>query len=111
LGITLTGIFLINGKIGRRNIDGAHVPCSVPLDYEKFDLENLSLQDAISGITDFESSDLIFQYPGTGTAFMKSLKDTVLFLVAVILFYFHSSLEILATIGIKQRDMPRSLFL
>jgi hypothetical protein len=37
---------------------------SVPIDYEKFDLENLSLQDAISGITDFESSDLIFLEPG-----------------------------------------------
>ncbi len=35
------------------------------MDYEKFDLENLSLQDAISGITDFESSDLIFLEPGT----------------------------------------------
>jgi hypothetical protein len=44
---------------------------SGPIDYEKFDLENLSLQDAISGITDFESSDLIFQYPGTGTAYLK----------------------------------------
>ncbi len=38
---------------------------SAPMDYEKFDLENLSLQDAISGITDFESSDLIFLEPGT----------------------------------------------
>lgn len=32
-----------------------------PLDYEKFDLENLSLQDAINGITDFEASDAIFE--------------------------------------------------
>ncbi len=38
---------------------------SAPMDYEKFDLENRSLQDAISGITDFESSDLIFLEPGT----------------------------------------------
>jgi len=35
-----------------------------PLDYEKFDLENLSLQDAINGITDFDSSDAIFAEPG-----------------------------------------------
>jgi len=34
-----------------------------PLDYEKFDLENLSLQDAINGITDFDSSDAIFAEP------------------------------------------------
>ena len=34
------------------------------MDYVKFDLENMSLQDTIAGITDFESSDLIFQYPG-----------------------------------------------
>ena len=35
-----------------------------PLDYEKFDLENLSLQDAINGITDYDSSDAIFAEPG-----------------------------------------------
>jgi len=34
-----------------------------PLYYEKFDLENLSLQDAINGITDFDSSDAIFAEP------------------------------------------------
>jgi len=37
-----------------------------PLDYDKydkFDLENLSLQDALNGITDFESSDAIFAEP------------------------------------------------
>ena len=31
-----------------------------PLDYEKFDLESLSLQEALNGITDFDSSDAIF---------------------------------------------------
>ena len=31
-----------------------------PLDYEKFDLENLSLQEALNGITDFDTSDAIF---------------------------------------------------
>ena len=31
-----------------------------PLDYEKYDLENLSLQDALNGITDFDSTDAIF---------------------------------------------------
>ena len=38
-----------------------------PLDYEKFDLENLSLQDAINGITDFDSSDAIFAEPDQET--------------------------------------------
>jgi len=38
-----------------------------PLDYEKFDLENLSLQDAINGITDYDSSDAIFAEPGQET--------------------------------------------
>jgi len=38
-----------------------------PLDYEKFDLENLSLQDAINGITDFDSSDAIFAEPDQDT--------------------------------------------
>ena len=31
-----------------------------PLDYEKYDIENLSLQDALNGITDFDSTDAIF---------------------------------------------------
>ena len=31
-----------------------------PLDYEKFDLESLSLQEALNGITDFDTSDAIF---------------------------------------------------
>ena len=31
-----------------------------PLDYEKFDLESLSLQEALNGFTDYESTDAIF---------------------------------------------------
>ena len=31
-----------------------------PLDYDKFDLESLSLQEALNGITDYDSADAIF---------------------------------------------------
>ena len=31
-----------------------------PLDYEKFDLESLSLQEALNGFTDYDSTDAIF---------------------------------------------------
>eukprot|EP00092_Neocalanus_flemingeri_P019810 GFUD01021460.1.p1 GENE.GFUD01021460.1~~GFUD01021460.1.p1 ORF type:complete len:1720 (+),score=598.38 GFUD01021460.1:69-5228(+) len=54
---------LIESQLLDQNLPELGGGVGSPLDYEKFDLENLSLQDAINGITDFDSSDAIFAEP------------------------------------------------
>lgn len=53
---------LIESQLLEQNISG--LVKKSPLDYEKFDLDNMSLQEAINGMTDFDSSDAIFAEPG-----------------------------------------------
>jgi len=53
---------LIESQLLEQNISG--LVKKSPLDYEKFDLDNMSLQEAINGMTDFDTSDAIFAEPG-----------------------------------------------